>query len=546
LLVAFTLALPLGGADASRRDGSEIRAYAQARAADSFGAARQAARGYASALALSPDNELLAARTLSQAMAAGDRPLALTAARALERTGQLAPDARLLLLGEALRTRDWTRAASHIDRLDKDQVFSFMTPILKAWLAFGSRRGDPMAILDAAATDPVAGSYALEHRPLMLLALGRKKEGVTQLLASTAAEGGRSSRLRIAGAALLARKGDRKRALSLLQGEAAPLVAARKLIEARKAVPGEVAGAPAGVAEFLVRVAIDLHRQNVTSLALTYARLATFLAPESSETWLVTSELLAAADQHDEALKVLANIPPGDPFAAGVADARIRLLIAGGKREAALTEAQQAVQGAGAGVSDWSRLGDLLSELERPKEAATAYGRAIALTRQGAQGQADWTLWLLHGGALHEAGDWPEAKAALETAHRLAPEQPVVLNYLGYAQLERRENLDEAEKLIKEASRLQPDDAAITDSLGWTYYVRGDVPKAIELLERAAKGQPADPAINEHLGDAYYTAGRRYEARYAWEAALLNAADDAAARLREKIETGLTPKLASP
>lgn len=546
MLAAAALALPLGAADASRRDGSQIRAYAQARAADSFGAARQAARGYASALALSPDNELLAARTLSQAMAAGDRPLALTAAKALERTGQLAPDARLLLLGEALRTRDWTRAAGHIDRLDKDQVFSFMTPILKAWLAFGSRKGDPMAILDAAATDPVAGSYALEHRPLMLLALGRKKEGVTQLLAATAAEGGRSSRLRIAGAALLARKGDRKRALSLLQGEAPPLVAARKLIEARKSVPGEVAGAPAGVAEFLVRVAIDLHRQNVTSLALTYARLATFLAPENSETWLVTSELLGAADQHDEALKVLANIPAGDPFAAGVADSRIRLLVAGGNREAALSEAQQAVLGAGAGVSDWSRLGDLLSELERPKEAATAYGRAIDLTRQGAQGRADWTLWLLHGGALHEAGHWPEAKAALETAHRLAPEQPVVLNYLGYAQLERRENLDEAEKLIKEASRLQPDDAAITDSLGWTYYVRGDVPKAIELLERAAKGQPADPAINEHLGDAYYTAGRRYEARYAWEAALLNAEDDAAARLRAKIETGLTPKLASP
>jgi hypothetical protein len=284
LLLAGTLALPLGAADASQAEGSQIRAYAQARAADSFGAARQAARGYAQALALSPDDELLAARTLSQAMAAGDRPLALTAARALERAGQLAPDARLLLLGEALRTRDWAGATVHIDRLDQDEVFSFMTPVLKAWLAFGSRKGDPIAILDAAATDPVAGAYALEHRPLMRLALGREKAGVTELLASTAAEGGRSSRLRVAGAALLARKGERKRALSLLQGEAAPLVAARRLIEARKAVPGEVAGAPAGVAEFLVRVAIDLHRQSVTSLALTYARLATFLAPENSET----------------------------------------------------------------------------------------------------------------------------------------------------------------------------------------------------------------------------------------------------------------------
>ena len=94
----------------------------------------------------------------------------------------------------------------------------------------------------------------------------------------------------------------------------------------------------------------------------------------------------------------------------------------------------------------------------------------------------------------------------------------MVLNFLGYSQLERRENLAEAEKMIREANRLQPGDAAITDSLGWAHYVRGDVPRAIELLEQAARGQPADAAIAEHLGDAYYSAGRRFEARYAWRA----------------------------
>jgi Flp pilus assembly protein TadD len=122
----------------------------------------------------------------------------------------------------------------------------------------------------------------------------------------------------------------------------------------------------------------------------------------------------------------------------------------------------------------------------------------------------------------------------------------LVLNYLGYSQLERRENLVEAEKLIREASRLRPDDAAITDSLGWAHYIRGNLPSAITLLEKAAAGQPADPAINEHLGDAYYSAGRRFEARYAWEAALLYAEDEDATRLRAKIEAGLTPKLAAP
>ena len=544
-LLAGAAMLPTA-ANATREDAAELSAYARARAADSVGASGQAAQGYAAALALNPNNEVLAARALSQAMAAGDQPLALMAARILQRSGKLAPDARLLLLTEALRTRDWKAANAQIDQIQSDQIFAFMTPVLRAWTAYGSRRGKPLEILAAAQADPLAGAYAAEHRPLMLLALGDEKQGVTELLALTGnAGGGRADRLRIAGAALLARKGDREEALSLLQGDAPALVAARKRIEARQRIPGEIASAPAGVAEFLVRVAVDLHRQNVTPLALSYARLATFLAPENSETWLVTSELLTASDQPKDALAVLANIAPDDPYAVGVADSRIRLLTATGDKQAALAEAEGATRRAGASAEDWARLGELYAELDRPKEAAAAYGNAIAAA-QAAGEPPQWTLHLLHGSSLHEAKQWPEAKAALEQAYKLAPDQPLVLNYLGYSQLERRENLAEAEKLIKEASRLKPDDAAITDSLGWTHFIRGNLPEAIRLLERAVEGQPADPAINEHLGDAYYTAGRRYEARYAWEAALLNAEADAAERLRAKIQTGLTAKTASP
>lgn len=523
----------------------ELRAYARARAADSFGAAREAARDYAAALSFSPDNQILAARTLSQAIAAGDRPLALTAARILQRSGELAPDARLMLLTEAVRDKNWKIAKAHADAVSKDSVFSFMGPVLRAWLALETH-GKPLEELAGAGSNALAAAYAAEHRPLILLAMGREQEGVEALLKSTDNAGGRGNRLRIAGAALLARKGDRARALQLLEGDVEPIVAARRLIEQKKRIPGEIAGARGGIAEFLVRVAVDLQRQDATGLALTHARLATFLAPENSETWLVTSELLAAQGQHKAALAAIANVPPHDPFAAGASDARIKALLATGDKETALAEAEAAVKAPTARTADWVRLAELYGELKRFDDSARAYGEAIRTAQPGSAAQPVWALWLLRGSALDQAEKWPEAKAALEEAYKLAPNQPLVLNYLGYAQLERRENLAEAEKLIQEASRLQPDDAAITDSLGWTHYIRGNLPKAIELLETAVAGQPADPAINEHLGDAYYSAGRRYEARYAWEAALLHAEEDAAKRLRAKIEKGLTPELASP
>jgi Flp pilus assembly protein TadD len=111
----------------------------------------------------------------------------------------------------------------------------------------------------------------------------------------------------------------------------------------------------------------------------------------------------------------------------------------------------------------------------------------------------------------------------------------MVLNYLGYAQVERGENLVSARVLIEKAARLQPDDASITDSLGWAWFRAGDTTRALPLLERAAQARPGSAVVNEHLGDAYWAVGRRYEARYAWRAAALAATGNEAARIAAKL-----------
>jgi tetratricopeptide (TPR) repeat protein len=544
-MAAAALAFSAAPAGASLDDLAQLSAWAKARAADTMGASGKAAEGYAAALALSPDNEVLAARALSQGMAAGDINLAIRAARILEAKGKLAPDARLLLLSDALKRKDWKRAGVYVDQIQKDEIFAFMAPVLRAWLAHGSGKGDPLAILETAKADQLAADYAAEHRPLLLIAEGKEEQGLQELQPVLATAGNRATRLRLAAAAALGRR-DRKAAFALLDASGEPGAAARRLLERGKRIPGAIDGASAGVAEFLIRVAVDLQTQEVAELALTYARLAALLAPESSETWLVASGLLASQERYDEAIALLANIPADDPFYGIVPDRRIRLLAESGRKDAALAEAKAATEAPAAAVADWARLGDLYSGDQRHEEAAAAYGRAIELAKAESSTQPTWTLWLLRGGALEEAGKWPEAKVALEMAHKLAPNQPLVLNYLGYSQLERRENVEEAMRLVAEASRLQPDSPEITDSLGWAHFLRGNVSGAIPLLERAAAARPGDVEINEHLGDALYTAGRRFEARYAWKAALLNAEGANTERLKAKIEAGLTPQLASP
>jgi Flp pilus assembly protein TadD len=514
-----------------------------ARTAAGDGALERASASFAEALAAAPTNRAVAENALGHSLVAGDRALALRAATVLAGLGDTSPEVRLMLLGEALRTNEWRSANAQVDELAKDEVFAFMAPVMRAWIAHGARRGDPFELLDSADTDPLARAFVGESRAL--LSVARDRRGGAALLAQVADSSGiRGQRLRIAGAALLARRGDRGEALALLEGPGDALAQARQMVQQRRRIPGEISTAGAGIGEFLARLSVDLNAQEVRPLALAFARIATFLDPENSEAALIVAELLLEGQRHDAALAALRQVRSDDPFATTARDHRARLLLDSGRREAALDEARAASEREGAGLADWTRLGDLHLQLGRPAEAAAAYVRAIALAGDGGDPPL-WQLHLAHAAALEQAGDWPAAKAALESAYRIAPTEPQVLNDLGYLQLERRENIAEATRLVAEAHRLAPESPAITDSLGWAHYLAGDLPRAIELLESAAQRAPADIEINEHLGDAYYRAGRRIEARFAWKAALVYAADEDAQRIRTKIDSGLAPVLAA-
>ena len=529
----------------ARTERAALETYVQARAASSAGAMRHASQAFASALDAAPDNEIVAAQALAHAVIAGDWPLAVRAARITERRQAIMPDARFLLLADAVRGRDWTRARAEIDAMERERLFAFAVPVLRAWVALGSGQGDPIALLPGGgSTDPLVAAYVNEQRPLLLIA-ARRPEGL-EAARVMGRNGPRAQRLRIAVAATLMKRGDRANALALLEGDEAPFVAARRTIDSRRTLPGAIDDPRTGIAEVVLRIALDLSSQQVGSVAATFAHLATWLAPDNGVAWLVAAELANQQGRGASAIAMLANVPADDPFVDMGRDQRIRLLVAGGVNEEALRAAQAAAAASAATSADQVRLGEVLTAMRRHREAAAAFARAIEMRSQAGEGATpEWTLWLMAGGAYDQADDWPQARAALQRAYQLAPAEPLVLNYLGYAQLERRENMEEAERLVREAHRLAPDNAAITDSLGWALFLRGRREEGIALLEQAAEASPADVEINEHLGDAYYAVGRRAEARFAWAAARVYAEGADAARLDAKIETGLTPQLAA-
>lgn len=532
-------------APARTSEQSPLKNYAAGRMADLDGASAVAAAAYADALLVLPSDGALALRAYRQAIEAGDRTIALNAARTLDLQNALPADATLLLFTERLTRRDWSGAQGMLDRLDPKVGLGFLVPVLRAWAEYGAGSGDPLATLAVLEKDSLILSYAREHAALMLIARGAFAEGQATV-ATLATPDARGIALRLAAAAQLASKGKKPAALDLLKGDDSAVRGARMLLEAGKPLGGAVDQPSEGVATLLARVASDLMRDRATPAALTLARLANFSAPNDDMVRLVLAQALLANGKVDGALAALDQIKPTTIFTGALNELRIETLQQAGRNEAALTLAKAAASRPDASVNEQLLLGQSYARVKRYSEAADAYEIVIKRIEgdnraaKPGQGAASWSLWLLYGGALDAAKDWARAKPALERAVALGPEQASALNHLGYAMLERGENLEEATKLVAKASALRPNDPAITDSLGWAFFKRGQTAEAITILETAVASDPTISETSEHLGDAYWVAGRRVDARYTWRAALVQAGDaDVINRLNAKIADGL-------
>ncbi|NWK97971.1 hypothetical protein DM806_20370 [Sphingobium lactosutens] len=539
------LAFP-AAAGASVDPGSALHAYARARLADGSGALGSAVMNYRTALALDPGSAEIARRSYAQALESGDQALAMRSALLLDAQGMLPRDGTLLRIGNALARKDWAGARLLVDRMVEEGNFAFLAPIVRSWITAGEG-GYALPVVGGKEQFATLGQrYLDEHVALQAIGHNDLATAVPALRRAIALRSSDGAALRLSFAAQLAAQGAKAEALALLPEGNANFVMARADIARGKGGGGrKVLLSPAqGFARLLSRLAADIASDDAgLVLGMRLARIATFADPQGAEAHIVAARLLTAAGYPafgaEEAGKV-----PVKTWYGGLARAElVNAQAEAGDRDGAIALARTLAAEPGADAERQVRLGRLLADAKDFTGAAAAFKAAQAGYPADA---VPWTLLLFEGSALEQGKRWDEARAVLERAAKLAPNEPVILNYLGYAQIERRQNVEEALALLKKASALKPQDASITDSLGWAQFVTGDVRAAVPVLERAAAGAPDDPTINEHLGDALWTAGRRYEARYAWNAAAVYAEGDVATRLAAKSKEGLKPEYAAP
>ena len=493
-----------------------------------------------------PNQPDLARKALGEAIGSGQMDLALTLAQKIP-AAKLPNEARLLLAADAIKRNRIATAQQWLAvRADAGDL-SFLGPLIGAWDQ--AQRGDlngALQTIDQLPANSLLNPVRDEERAFILLKFRRAADAESFARRAIGAAGARENRLRLAFADGFLAAGDRNRALAMIEGMGADAAVARQRVLAGKQSGQAIDTTAEAFSEVITAFAADIARIQRAAAPIGLVQVARYANPQNSSATDLLALLLASQDRVDEALAVLRTVPSDDALSSATLDVQAKILTDSKRMNEAYSLAASAAARPNASISDFSRLGDVLQAMKRNNEAANAYGRAVALAHgQGLKADL-WPLLLLQANALEEANRWPEAKRASQEALTIAPEQPLILNFMGYAQLERGENMDAAEAMIRKASELAPDDASITDSLGWAQFKRGKIDEAIGTLQRAAEKDPDQAEIQEHLGDALFRSGRRFEARFAWEAALVTAEDDIAGRVKAKIASGLTSANAAP
>lgn len=522
--------------------------YLAARQAGMTGDFEQAARYFDRALMFDPDNlEFMDRGALSYLSLGNVERAAVLGNRILE-SGQSSQVAQMAVMAERLGKDDYAGA---IDMIGQNRgVGPLADGLIAAWSQLG--QGDMSAAL--VAFEKVGETQGLEpfavyHKALALASVG-DYEGAEKIFATDMAGGLQFTRRAvIARLSILSQLERNQDALDFLDqsfnAQMDPeLRSVKAALEAGETLPFNVVrSAKDGLAETFFSLAEALAQDASDDFTLLYARIAEHLRSDHFEAALMTAELLERLGQYELAVDAYRDVERDDPAFHAAELGRAGALRAAGRTDAAVEVLESLAETHGDLPVVQSTLADLKRSLNEYDDAIEAYTKAIDLFDEPERSQ--WFLFYARGISNERSGNWEAAEADFRTALDLNPDQPQVLNYLGYSLVEKQTKLDEALDMIERAVAAEPGSGYIVDSLGWVLFKLGRYEEAVEHLERAAELMPIDPVVNDHLGDSYWAVGRRTEAQFMWRRALSfvdyeNVSEDADAdRIRRKLEVGL-------
>jgi tetratricopeptide (TPR) repeat protein len=449
--------------------------------------------------------------------------------------------ARLVVATVAIKEQRYDAALTDLEGMTSESIIGITGGILRAWALSGDgKTGEANALLDEIGAAGLQ-NFLLFHRALMAEVAGDTTTAIENAKRAWEADPF-VARIVEAYARILGNAGRFDEAAEVIagfekEGYTHPLVDDVKRAVAEKRRPGSfAANVQAGAAEMFHGVGVALARDGRQDIATVFLRLALYLEPRADVIALVLGQLLDDAGEHESANAIYDRVPAASPMKPTAVVRVAENLDSMGNRAEAIRRLGNIVIANPNDIDALSVLGDLQRTDEKYADAAQSYTKALALT--GGEKPGDWRFYYVRGIAYERNKEWPKAEADFEKALKLRPDQPQVLNYLGYSWVDQGINLEPALKMIEKAVEASPNDGYIVDSLGWAFYRMGRYDEAVEALEKAVQLRSNDPEINDHLGDAYWRAGRKLEAKFQWTIA---ASVDKEGAVKERV----VPKLAS-
>jgi tetratricopeptide (TPR) repeat protein len=522
-------------------------AYLVARQADRSNDFQAAANGYLQAMRGDASNPVLIDGALGALIGAGRIDRAVPVARLMSRASTKSRNVDIVLLAEHLRTGLYDEAIALLR--SRTIVGGAPDALFEGWAHFGAgRTADAFATFEKVARIEGVGALGRFSGALALAASG-DYAAADAALATFETEYGASRRSILARVQVLSTLGQNAAARAVLDDAYGPATDIeiddlRSRLDAGETIAFDIArDASEGAAEVFLALAAAVEGERDGRQTLAFARFAQFMRPDHIDATLFAAETLSALEQWDLAIAAFESISEESPARFAARLGRAEVLSLSGRTDAALEEFASLARVHPESVTLHVAKGDLLRRESRFGEAADAYGRAIALLSPPEP--RHWALFYSRAIANERAKKWEAAEPDFRKALELSPDQPQVLNYLGYSFLEMGTNLDEAMAMIENAVAQRPEDGHIVDSLAWGMFLLGRYDEAVVPMERAALLMPLDPIVTDHLGDVYWAVGRKREAEFQWRRALsFDPEPEEVDRIRRKLEVGLDTVLA--
>jgi tetratricopeptide (TPR) repeat protein len=558
--LALVSVLALGGQPALAKQGdgpltitSFSGAFLAARVAESDNDLDNAIIYYKQALAFAPDDAQLQQSVMLSLIAQGRFEESLPYADKLKEVPDVERFSRLALAIDSFHKKDYTKAQYWLKLSLEADLDKLISGVMTGWAMEGEgKASDAMGYvgkLDGPEWFDLFKSY---HQALIADVAGltdKADEAYAATLGDTAA-GGAAPETWMRGAqayaSFLARNGDKDKALDVLRQADlfAPgkpeIVALREKIEKGDKIEPLVRNPADGASEILLDLATALNRGGGAPIVRLYLEYALALRPDSDAALIQLAAVAEQLKDSQRAIDLYRRIPETSSLKE-IADLQLGLNLADlDKTDDAVKHLKALLDAHPDDMRAYLALGSVYSSKEDFRAAGLLYDKAVDRLKQPTK--ANWNIFYQRGIAYERVKEWPKAEASFKKALELYPDQPQVLNYLGYSWVDMGMNLKQALGMIRKAVDLRPSDGYIVDSLGWAYFKLGRFDDSVREMERAVSLKPEDPVLNDHLGDAYWRVGRKLEATFQWRTARdLKPDPDVLAAVQQKLLKGLPP-----